>query len=161
MRDLQARIPGAPSFKYKEFVKSDAATRLGINNIPTDEEWEKIELLAVMVLQPVRNHFGRIRITSGFRAKKLNKTIGGSTTSNHCRGEASDIEPLEEGVTLLDVIKWIYENLEFRTLILEFPPDGWVHVVYREGGNLKRLKLKDRNHNYQNVSIDYLEELYL
>lgn len=161
MRDLQARIPGAPSFKYKEFVRSDVAIRLGINNIPTDEEWEKIELLAVMVLQPVRNHFGRIKITSGFRAKKLNKAIGGSTTSNHCRGEASDIEPLEEGVTLLDVIKWIYENLEFRTLILEFPLDGWIHVDYREGGNLKRLKLKDRNHNYQNVSIDYLEELYL
>lgn len=160
MRNLESRIPGAPDFKYKEFIKSDTALRLGINNMPTDEEWEKIKLLAVMVLQPVRNQFGRIRITSGFRSKELNKSIGGSINSNHCKAEASDIEPLEEGVTLLDVIKWIYKNLEFRTLTLEFPLDGWVHVDYREGANIKMLKLKDKNHNYENVTIEYLEELY-
>jgi len=160
LRNLKNRIPGAPNFKYGEFIKSDVATRFGIINMPSDEEWEKIELLAVMVLQPVRNHFGRIRITSGFRSKKLNKTIGGSETSNHCRGEASDIEPLEEEVTLLDIIKWIYNNLEFRTLILEFPPDGWVHVDYRENSNIKRLRLKDKDHNYKDVTIEYLEKLY-
>lgn len=162
MRNLRDKIPGAPSFKYREFVRSEVATRLVIKNEPNEEQWQNIELLAKNVLQPVRDRFGRIKITSGFRCEELNKRIGGSEFSNHCRAEAADIEPMEKGVTLFEVLEWIYENLEFRTVIAEhFDKDGWIHIDYRVGGNLKRLRLRDDEHKYEDVSIKFLRKLYL
>jgi zinc D-Ala-D-Ala carboxypeptidase len=160
MRDLNAKIPGAEGFTYKEFVKSDTATRKGIKNEPTEEQWKCIELLAKEVLQPIRNEFGRIRITSGFRSVELCEAVGSSSKSNHTRGEASDIEPLEKGITLFDILEFIHDNLEYRELIAEFFPAGWIHVAYREGGNIKKLKLKDDKHNYEEVSLNYLKTLY-
>lgn len=159
--DLNKKIPGAENFKYKEFVKSNTAIRKGIKNIPNDEQWKNIERLAVNILQPLRDKFGGIRVSSGFRSEELNKSIGGSPTSNHCRGEAADIEPLNDNVSLLDLVEFIYNNLEFRTIILEYPDnDGWVHVDYRQGGNIKRLKLKDSTHDYSIVSLKNLIEMY-
>jgi hypothetical protein len=160
MRNLYNKIPGAPNFRYREFVRSQTATRLGINNVPGDKEWYNLEKLAVRVLQPVRNRFGSIKITSGFRSEELNTAIGGSKYSNHCRGEAADIEPVSGDIKLIEIIKFINDTLEFRTLIAEYFPEGWIHVDYREGGNLKRLKLKDKDHNYTEVDIDYLMGLY-
>jgi len=160
MRDLRNKIPGAPNFRYGEFEKSDAAIRLDIDNTPDDKQWKNIEKLAVRVLQPIRNRFGSIKITSGFRAPELNIAIGGSRWSNHCRGEAADIEPVSGAVELIDILKFIHDNLEFRTLIAEYFPGGWIHVDYREGGNIKLLKLKDKNHNYEEVTIDYLVGIY-
>jgi len=160
MKDLNKTLPGAPSFKYKEFIRSDTAIRKGINNIPGPNEWACIESLAKNVLQPLRNAIGPLKINSGYRSPELNVAIGGSATSNHCRGEASDIEPAKNQVSLLTVIEWLDKNVEFRTAILEFPPDGWVHVDYREGGNTKTIKLKDRKHNYTLVSIEELKKLY-
>lgn len=160
MVDLNKKITGAKNFRYKEFIKSDVAIRLGIDNIPNDEQWKNIEKLTVNVLQPIRNKFGQIRITSGFRSVELNQAIGGSRYSNHCRAEASDVEPIDDGIKLIDIMEYIVENLEFRTVILEYPTAGWLHVDYREGGNLKRIKLKDRDHNYKTVSMEYIKKLY-
>jgi hypothetical protein len=160
MRNLNKRIPGAPNFRYKEFIRSDVAIRLGIDNVPNDNQWRNIERLAINVLQPIRNKFGRIRITSGFRSIELNQVIGGSRYSNHCRCEAADVEPVDDNIKLIDVMEYIVNNLEFRTVILEYPPLGWIHTDYREGGNLKRIKLKDRNHNYETVSLRYIKNLY-
>ena len=159
-RILKDNIPNAQNFKYYEFVKSYNAIRYGINNIPTDIQWENIERLAANVIQPIRNKFGRIRISSGYRNPKLNVLSGGSPTSNHCRGEAADIEPLEDGVKLIDILNFINFKLPFRELIAEFFPEGWVHVAYRENGNAKILKLKDSNHNFKRVTIDYINKIY-
>ena len=168
MRNLRAKIPGAPNFNYWEFLKSDTATRLGIENKPTEEHWKAIEKLAVNVLQPVRDHFGRIDITSGYRCPELCLAIGSYreidgkkvVTSNHARGEAADIEPDDPTIPLIDIVNFIHNELEFRTLIAEYFPHGWVHVDYREGGNLRRLKLKDPKHNFKTVDIAYLNALY-
>lgn len=160
LRNLKEKIPGAPNFRYGEFVKSDTAIRLEIPNIPKEQHWKNIEKLAINILQPIRNQFGRIRITSGFRSVKLCKAIGSSPNSNHTRGEAADIEPWSFNVPLINVIKFIHDELDFRELIAEYFPHGWVHVAYREGSNTRVLKLKDAEHNYQKVSIEYLTDLY-
>ena len=160
MRDLNAKIPGAPNFRYGEFVKSDTAIRLGIENIPNEEQWQCIEKLAVNVLQPVRNEFGRLTITSGFRSVELCLAVGSSSASNHARGQASDIEPYDVDIPLIFVVEFIHDNLEYRELIAEYFPWGWIHVAYREGGNIKKLKLKDKDHNYRVVDIEYIKKLY-
>lgn len=168
LRDLNATIPGAPNFEYWEFLKSDTAARLGIVNIPTEQDWQNIEALAVNVLQPIRDRFGRINITSGFRSKELCLAIGSYkevngkkiVTSNHTRGEAADIEPDDYNIPLIDIINFVHNELVFRTCIAEYFPWGWVHVDFRKGANRRVLKLKDKRHDYKMVSIDYLNKLY-
>ncbi len=160
MRNLKAKIPGASNFKYKELVRSSIALRKGIKNEPNEEQWKCIELLAKEILQPIREKFGRIRITSGFRCVELCVAVGSSKYSNHARGQAVDIEPLEDGVTLVEILEFVHDNLEYRSLIGEFLPSGWVHIAYRPAGNVKRFKLKDENHDYDSVTIDYIRNLY-
>jgi zinc D-Ala-D-Ala carboxypeptidase len=158
--DLESKIPGAEDFRYKEFIKSDTALRKNISNIPSKHHWRNIEKLAINVLQPSRNVFGPIRITSGYRSKELNLEIRGSKNSLHCFGYAADIEPISEGIELMDLLEWIYHNCDFQELIAEFFPLGWVHVGYVEGRNERILKLKDDFHDYEVVSLNYLKDLY-
>ena len=160
MVDLKSKIPGAENFRYYEFIKSQVALRLGIDNTPSPTHWTNIERLAVNCLQPIRTKFGRIRITSGYRSVPLCLRIGSSPSSNHARGQAADIEPISSRIKLFKIAEWAYHNLEFRTIICEYFPNGWIHIDYREGGNLKRLQLKDKNHNYQTIEISYLKDLY-
>lgn len=148
------------NFQYNEFIKSDTALRRGIKNIPNNAHWQNIEKLTQNILQPIRARFGRLRITSGYRSVELCEAIGSSSTSNHTRGEAADIEPLAPKVTLIDILKFIHNTLPHRELIAEYFPHGWVHVAYREGGNDKILKLKDKKHHYERVDLDYILKLY-
>ena len=148
------------NFTVEELMRSDTATRLGIINVPAAHNVESLRKLAENVLQPVRDHFGPIRITSGYRCPALCGAIGSSPNSNHTRGEAADIEPVDRSIKLVDVLSWIHDNLEYRELIAEYFPGGWVHVAYREGGNDRVLKLKDPVHNYSRVSIDYIKDVY-
>lgn len=149
------------NFRYKELVKSNTATRLGIENVPTEEHWKNIELLVENTLQPIRNEFGPIRITSGYRSPELCKKIGSSVTSNHTRGQAADIEPYDTDIPLFDILAFIDNELEYRELIAEYFIDGWVHVAYREGNNNRQMKLKDQNHNYDRVDLDYIQGIYV
>jgi len=130
----------------KEAIKSNTATRLGINNMP--EQWEINNLRAVAenVFQPVRDHFGiPIGVSSGYRSKALNKAIGGSKYSQHMIGEALDIDAdIYGGVTNAEIFNYIKNNLEWDQMIWEFGDDdepNWVHVSYKEAGrNRKQLK---------------------
>ena len=160
LRDLNSRVPGAPNFRYKEFVKSSTALRYNIVNKPNEEQWRCIEKIASNILQPIRRRFGRIRITSGFRSVELCLKVGSSAYSNHARGQAIDFEPLKHGVTLFEVFEWIYNNLEFRWLIAEYFPEGWIHVSWRKNQNFKKLKLKDKDYNYETVPINLIKTIY-
>jgi len=130
----------------KEAIKSNTATRLGIDNMP--EQWEINNLRAVAenVFQPVRDHFGiPIGVSSGYRSKALNKAIGGSKYSQHMIGEALDIDAdIYGGVTNAEIFNYIKNNLEWDQMIWEFGDDdepNWVHVSYKEAGrNRKQLK---------------------
>lgn len=126
------------NFTVAEFSKSQTALRLGIDNEPQGEHLEAAKALFENVIQPVRDHFGPTTINSGYRGPELNKAVGGSATSQHCKGEACDIEV--PGVANAEVAQWILDNLEFDQLILEFytpgiPDSGWVHVSYKAEGD--------------------------
>jgi len=132
------------NFSLKELTKSDTATRLGIDNTPNEETIDNLKTLCDKVLQPVREHFGKsVTINSGYRSPESNAAVGGSKTSDHCKGQAADIEI--DGVPNPELAQWIMDNLEYTQLILEFytqgiPDSGWVHVSY-DPNNLKKQEL--------------------
>jgi hypothetical protein len=131
-----------------EVTRSDSAKRNGISNEPTAEHLNNFKLLAEKVFEPIREHFKvPIHISSGYRSLALNKKIGGSLTSQHCSGEAIDIDMdgSASGVTNAQVFKYIKDNLNFDQLIWEFGtssnPD-WVHVSYESTGKQRKQILK-------------------
>ena len=129
------------NFTLQEYIKSQTALRQGIDNTPSDEHLESAKKLFEMVVQPVRDHFGVTVINSGYRGPALNAAVGGAASSQHCKGEAVDIEC--PGTPNYDVARWIEDNLDFDQLILEFytpgiPDSGWVHVSYKSEGNRKQ-----------------------
>lgn len=160
MIDLEDKINGAPNFQYKEFIKSNTAKRKNISNVPTEEHWRRIEDLAINFLQPIRNKFGRIRITSGYRSVELCEAVGSNKYSNHAKGQAVDFEPLRKGVSMIEVMEWIVINLEFRELIAEYFPDGWIHGAFRIENNANLIKLKDDTHNFELVPFGYIKNIY-
>ena len=130
------------NFTLQEFTKSQTALRHGIDNTPGDEHLANAKALFEKVVQPVRDKFGVTVINSGYRGPKLNEAVGGSSRSQHCKGEAVDIEC--PGTPNYDVAKYIQDNLDFDQLILEFytpgiPDSGWVHVSYKSTGNRKSV----------------------
>lgn len=126
------------NFSLQELTKSDTAIRKSIDNTPSNEVLSNLTTLCDMVLQKVRNSHGVVTITSGYRSPELNRAIGGSTTSDHCKGCAADFEV--PGLDNKQLAKWIIDNLTFKQLILEFyedgqPNSGWVHCSFEEGEN--------------------------
>ena len=119
---------------YKEGVHSNTALRKGIDNTPNDEQLDNMELLAEEVFEPLRIYVGGpIKINSFFRSPELNTIIGGSRTSQHCKGQAMDIDDTFGLMTNADMYYWIKENLDFDQMIWEFGDDenpAWVHVSY-------------------------------
>ena len=130
------------NFTLQEFIKSQTATRRGLDNTPSPIHLQNAKMLFAHVVQPVRDNFGVTVINSGYRGPELNEAVGGSSKSQHCKGEAVDIEC--PGTPNYDVANWIKENIEFDQLILEFytpgiPDSGWVHVSYKHDANRKHI----------------------
>ena len=126
------------NFWLSELTKSSTADRLGISNEPGVEEIVNLTVLTHHVLQPVREKFGVITVNSGYRSPQLNGKVGGSKTSQHCIGEAADIE--QQGTPNGEVATWISKELDFDQLILEFytkgkPNSGWVHCSFKKDGS--------------------------
>ena len=119
---------------YKEGVHSITAIRKGIDNEPNEEQLANMKLVAEKVFEPLRIFInGPIKVNSFFRSPDLNKTIGGSTKSQHCKGQAIDIDDTYGKATNAEMYWWIKDNLDFDQMIWEFGnndnPD-WVHVSY-------------------------------
>jgi hypothetical protein len=133
-----------------ELTRSDSAKRNGIDNTPTAEHLENFKLLAEKVFEPIRAHFKvPIHISSGYRSKALNDFIKGSLSSQHCQGEAIDIDMdgSSSGVTNKMVFDFIVSRLDFDQVIAEFPENGnpaWVHVSYVKSGNRKQILVAKR-----------------
>jgi zinc D-Ala-D-Ala carboxypeptidase len=131
------------NFSLHELTKSETAVRNDMDNTPGAAEIANLTELAGKVLQPIRDHYAKgVHINSGFRHPDVNAKVGGSRTSDHCKGQAADIEI--PGVPNAELAEWIKDNLEFRQLILEFytpgiPDSGWVHVSFVDGDNKKQV----------------------
>nr|BAR31969.1 peptidase M15 [uncultured Mediterranean phage uvMED] len=129
-------------FTLEEMEKSQTATRKGIKNKAGSGEIKNLGDLCYEILEPVRVKFDKpVTITSGYRSPELSEAIGSKATSQHCLGEAVDLEVI--GVSNLQVALWIENNVDFDQLILEFytgeANSGWIHVSYKDGSNRKQV----------------------
>lgn len=126
------------NFSLQELTKSDTAIRHDIDNTPSLQVIDNLQDLVDNVLQPLREKFGPVVVTSGYRSPAVNTKIGGSTTSDHCHGYAADFEVL--GMDNQELALYIRDNLKFKQLILEFyrdgvPDSGWVHCSFQKDAN--------------------------
>lgn len=160
--DINATIPGAPNFRWYEFLRSSTANVHKIDNRPTSPDvYARIKYLAVNLLQPLRDHFGPIHINSGYRSPALNKAVGGSASSFHAFGMAADIVPVTgQKFTTLDMFEYIYDNLPYSELVAEEFPGGWVHVALEKGRDYERqLKYKPVGGKVRRATFDEIMRL--
>ena len=119
---------------YAEAIHSQTAKREGIDNTPTAKQVEVMKLTAEKIFEPLRKFVGGpIKVNSFFRSAELNKAIGGSKTSQHCKGQAIDIDDVFGHKTNAEMYNWVKENLNFDQMIWEFGTDmnpNWVHISY-------------------------------
>ena len=128
------------NFSLIELTSSETAVRKGIDNTPSHEVVLNLKSLCENILQPVRNKYGKsINITSGYRSPKLNKAIGGSSSSDHCFGYAADFTvPFEDYAAVFEILK----SYNFDQLIWEFGTSTapqWIHVSFRPAGNRRQV----------------------
>ena len=116
------------NFTLQELVASDTATRMGIDNSPDEEVEKKLRLLATSILQPLRDRYGKpITVTSGYRCSKLNKAVGGVSTSQHLKGEAADLVT-DDVKALFNLAKKRVEDGEIQVGQLIDEYGRWVHI---------------------------------
>tara|TARA_R100001440_G_scaffold50531_4_gene70525 strand:+ start:3104 stop:3568 length:465 start_codon:yes stop_codon:yes gene_type:complete len=117
-----------------EATKSNTATRLGINNIPREQDLVNMKTIAEKVFEPLRVFVGGpIAINSFYRSPELNSAIGGSSKSQHCSGQALDIDDTYGNASNAEMFSWIRANLDYDQMIWEFGTDqnpDWVHISY-------------------------------
>ena len=118
----------------KESVYSRTAIRLDIDNTPTEEHKKNMVKLAEEIFEPLRTYVGGpIKINSFYRSPKLNKAIGGSGKSQHCHGQAIDIDDTFGRMSNAEMYEFIKEHLDYDQMIWEFGDNNnpnWVHVSY-------------------------------
>ena len=119
---------------YAEAIHSLTAKRRCIDNTPSEIQVEAMKLLAEKVFEPLRKWVGGpIKVNSFFRSETLNEAIGGSATSQHCKGQAIDIDDVYGRKSNAEMYNWIKDNLDFDQMIWEFGTDmqpNWIHVSY-------------------------------
>ena len=120
-------------FDYEELIASDKAKLGGIYNVPDDRQAACLALLAVEVLEPARQAYGKpIQVTSGYRSERLNKAVGGKPNSQHLRGQAADLV-CDDLDALYDII---HELGVYDQLLLESNGKSkWIHVSFNPDGN--------------------------
>jgi hypothetical protein len=140
-------------FSLKEFTKSQTADRKGLDNTPPQDIIPKLSFLATQILEPLRERIQKpIIITSGYRSPELSLAIGSSQLSQHCKGEAVDIEAL--GMSTLNLAEMIINHFEFDQVILECYKkgdmnSGWVHVSLKSGDNRKEVLTYTKEKGYE------------
>lgn len=128
----------SPHVTRAEFEHSPTALKHGISNEMSLEQIERAKLVCVNCFEPIRAYLKKpIKVNSGFRSLLLNKKIGGSKTSQHCKGEALDLDLHDR-----NLFNWIIDNVDFDQLIYEFGTvthADWFHISYSKGKNRKQV----------------------
>ena len=159
----------SPHLSYNEVIKSETALRRGILNEPNDEELQNLISIAQNVFEPLREYASKERgrdtplvVTSGYRSVELNKAIGGSATSDHCKGRALDIDIdwmySDDDLINADLFYIIEDHLSFDQLIWEFGTDhnpSWIHVSYRSEAENRNQILQAISENGQTIYKPY------
>jgi len=135
------------NLSLKEVIKSNTATKYGIDNNPTAEHLDALKNIAINGFQPLREGLGMpIFVSSGYRSQALNDRIGGSSTSQHSKGEALDVDADVYGIiTNKEIFDYIYANIDFDQLIWEYGNDkepDWVHFSMKLKGKNRKEVLK-------------------
>ncbi len=127
-----------------------SATNTGIPNIPNDSILCSLKYVAVYLLQPIRNEWGKITVTSGYRSDEVNSAVGGIASSAHIKGRAVDIFPEDADIDV--VFDWIVENsgIEYGSAILEnVNGKRWIHISLPRLYKPNRMALIFHNGNYK------------
>lgn len=149
------------NFTLSEFTKSQTALRKNIDNRPDKESICNMKLLCDNILQPLRDKFGPIKITSGYRSTELCLAIGSSITSQHAKGQAADFEMFYGIPNNYELATYIKNNLNFDQLILEFytsgiPTSGWIHCSYKSSDTNRKQILTSTKENGKTVYVSGL-----
>ena len=143
------------NFSLRELTKSQTAERKGISNEPSEEHIENLKLLCTKILQPIRDEFGVVSVSSGYRSPALCEALGSKSTSQHARGQAADFECY--GIDNNKLFEWATKNLTFDRAILEFyngdPESGWIHMSYKDKNRGETLRAFRENNKvvYQKI----------
>ena len=146
------------NFTLSEITSSNTAKRLGIKNEPTKEHLENMQRLVRDLIQPIRDALGPVRISSGYRNPVLNRAIGGSSKSQHTKGQALDLQFWSQGeMCNKEVYDWVINNdIEFDQMINEFD-FSWIHISLRPKNNRKQIlqayKDEDGDTKYKYANI--------
>ena len=146
------------NFALSEITHSNTAKRLGIDNEPTETHLQNMQHLVDNLIQPLRDAVGPIRVSSGYRNPELNRAIGGSRSSQHCKGEALDLQFWQNGKMMNELIyEWILDSgLEFDQMINEFDL-AWIHISLKKKGNrnqvLEAYKNEDGDTKYRYADV--------
>ncbi len=146
------------NFALSEITHSNTAKRLGIKNEPTETHLQNMQHLVDNLIQPLRDSVGPIRVSSGYRNPALNRAIGGSSSSQHCKGEALDLQFWQMGKMMNELIyDWILDSgLEFDQMINEFD-FAWIHISLKKKGNrnqvLEAYKDEDGDTKYRYADV--------
>jgi 4-hydroxy-3-methylbut-2-en-1-yl diphosphate synthase IspG/GcpE len=131
------------NFTLSEIIHSNTAKRLGINNAPNKEHLKNMQVLVRDLIQPIRDVLGPIRISSGYRNPELNRAIGGSSKSQHCKGEALDLQYWSKGkMSNKEIYDWVVKSgIEFDQMINEFDY-SWIHISLKSNGKNRKQILE-------------------
>jgi len=117
------------SFTFEELTSTSRADLLEANRAEARGHLKALRAVATDLLQPIRDHFGPLVVSSGYRGKALNAAVGGSATSQHCAGEAADFNVVgkTDEAGQLEVMRWVVKEsgIRFRQLLLE---RGCIHI---------------------------------
>lgn len=125
------------NFTISELCKSERAEKNGIKNIPDLKALDNLLNLIFYILQPIRDKFGIITVTSGYRSFMVNKLVNGVANSNHLFGCAADIIPRQ--ATFKQVYDFVVNNLNYDECYIE-QSNGkkWLHIAYYKDRNRKK-----------------------
>ena len=146
------------NFILSEITRSNTAKRLGIDNGPDKNHLRSIQRLITNLIQPMRDALGPIRISSGYRNPNVNRAIGGSTKSQHCKGEALDLQFWKDGkICNKEIYDWVLSSdVEFDQMINEFD-FSWIHISLKKEDNrnqvLEAYKDEDNDTKYKYAEV--------